>query len=162
MRVLAVAERAPTTFRSVVGGFPLRIVQEGTQTDEMIVIQVLLLSTQRRQRARLGVCLPGAVAHPAEEPDHQALAWANRPSAISPSNSFTCDHRNVSPPTPDPPLHSWNRRSFVNRDWLPLRRRSRAETRRRGCSFVPDTLGIPSRQLDPRWSIGRGDGAAPA
>jgi len=28
----------------------------------MVVIQVLLLSTQRRQRARLGVCLPGAVA----------------------------------------------------------------------------------------------------
>src|SRR5918911_4765823 len=28
----------------------------------MVVIQVLLLSTQRHQRARLGVCLPGAVA----------------------------------------------------------------------------------------------------
>ena len=60
--VLAVAERASTTFRGIVGGFPGRVLQVCTQADEMVVIQVLLLSTQRRQPARVGICLPCAVA----------------------------------------------------------------------------------------------------
>jgi hypothetical protein len=41
---------------------PMPVLQKCTQSDEMIVIQVLLLFAQRRQRARLSVCLPGAVA----------------------------------------------------------------------------------------------------
>src|SRR5713226_3921011 len=60
--MLAVAERAPTALRSVVGGFPLRVPEERAQSDEMVLIQVPLLSAQRRQRVRFGVCLPGEVA----------------------------------------------------------------------------------------------------
>jgi hypothetical protein len=52
VRVLTVAERAPTAFRGVVGAFPGRVVEEGAESDEMLVIQVLLLSTQRHQAAR--------------------------------------------------------------------------------------------------------------
>jgi hypothetical protein len=33
-------------------------LQERAQSDEMVVVQVLLLSTQGRQPARLSVCVP--------------------------------------------------------------------------------------------------------
>jgi len=62
VRVLAVAERPPTALRSVVGGFPLRVPQERAQSDEMVFIQVELLSAQRSQRVCLGVQLPAPVA----------------------------------------------------------------------------------------------------
>ena len=59
--MLAVAEGTPAAFGSVVGAFPCWVLQESTQASEMLDIQVLLLSAQRRQRARVGICLPGAV-----------------------------------------------------------------------------------------------------
>src|SRR5438105_13018471 len=62
MRVLAVAERAPTTLRCIVRGLPVWVAEECAQSDEVIGIQVLLLSTERRQRVGLGVGLPGTVA----------------------------------------------------------------------------------------------------
>jgi hypothetical protein len=61
VRLLAVADCSTTTFRGVVGGFPGSVVQEGTEPTEMVVVQVLLLSTQWGQRTRLGVRLPGAI-----------------------------------------------------------------------------------------------------
>ena len=38
----------PTAFGSIVSAFPGWVLQEGAQSGEMIVIEVLLLSTQRR------------------------------------------------------------------------------------------------------------------
>jgi hypothetical protein len=45
MRMLAMAECTPASFRGIVGGFPDWILQESTQPNEMVSVQMLLLST---------------------------------------------------------------------------------------------------------------------
>ena len=61
VRVLAVAKEAPAAFSGIVGGFPGWIPQEGTEPDEVVGIQVLLLATQRRDLRRFGIRMPDLV-----------------------------------------------------------------------------------------------------
>ena len=56
------AEGATTAFGGIVGRFPSWIPQEHAQPAEVIHIQVVLLSAQRRDVRCLGVGLPGYVA----------------------------------------------------------------------------------------------------
>ena len=49
MRVLTVAEGTPTAFRRVVGWLPCRVVEEHAQALEVVGIQILMLSPERRQ-----------------------------------------------------------------------------------------------------------------
>ena len=44
MRVLAMAESASSTFGCIVGGLPVRVVQECAEPVEVVTVQVLLLS----------------------------------------------------------------------------------------------------------------------
>jgi hypothetical protein len=61
MWVLTVAKDAPTAFSGIVGGFPCRIPKEGTEPDEVVGIQVLLLATQRPDLRRFGIRTPDLV-----------------------------------------------------------------------------------------------------
>src|SRR3954447_10828191 len=62
MRVLTMTESASTTFGGIVGGLPVRVVQECTEPIEMVTVQVQLLSVQRDNCRTGRVSLPHAVA----------------------------------------------------------------------------------------------------
>jgi hypothetical protein len=62
MRVLAMTESASTTFGCIVGGLPVRVVQECAEPVEVVTVQVLLLSVKRGDRRTRGVSLPDSVA----------------------------------------------------------------------------------------------------
>src|SRR6266851_8575148 len=61
VRVLTVAKRTSTAFGCVVRRLPRRIAQECAQPPEVVGIQVLQLSAQRRQCGRLSISLPQRV-----------------------------------------------------------------------------------------------------
>ena len=60
--MLAMAEGSSATLGRVVGRFPRWVTQEGTQSREVVGIQLLLLPAQWRQCGRFGISLPGVVA----------------------------------------------------------------------------------------------------
>src|SRR5438309_9940537 len=62
MWVLAVAEGASATFRSIVGGFPHWVLEECTQPAEMVQIEMLLLPAQRAEPCRLSIRPPDLVS----------------------------------------------------------------------------------------------------
>ena len=62
VRVLAMTKGAPSTFRSVVGRFPSWVVEERTESAEMVHVQMSLLATERRDLGCLTISLPGRVA----------------------------------------------------------------------------------------------------
>jgi hypothetical protein len=61
MWVLTVAKHAPSAFRGIVGRFLGRIPKDGTEPNEVIRIQMLLLATQRRYLRRFSIRTPDVV-----------------------------------------------------------------------------------------------------
>ena len=62
MRVLTMTESASTTFGGIVGGLPVRVVQECAEPVEMVTVKVQLLPVQRDDCRTGRVSLPHAVA----------------------------------------------------------------------------------------------------
>ena len=59
--MLAVAERAPTTFGGLVGRLPGRVVQEYAQSSEVVEVQMLLLPAEWCQGRTVRIILPDAI-----------------------------------------------------------------------------------------------------